>query len=363
MGLEPVIEVRELDWTAIRAAIDGPAIRARLKAAVEGMETLLDRAQGPGLLFDADRADAADRAVRVVGTNAESPLWIIGDLHGDLLALEAALAHIRSLAEPGRAPRIIFLGDFFDDEGLGIELLVRLYELILEAPERICVVAGNHDEALSFDGKQFASSVSPSDFSDFLNAHRTHEWIERAGKVAIRLTAHAARALFFPDGLLVAHGGFPLLDLHPALVESGNWNAPECLSDFVWVRAHPKARRKLPNRFSRGSQFGYDDFADFCALSARLGRPVTHLVRGHDHVEERYAVYPAYEAHPVLTTVALSRRLPRERYGSYDRAPSVARVVEGALPQVYRLFPPKELVEAVFPPPSEPSTEAEEATP
>ena len=134
------------------------------------------------------------------------------------------------------------------------------------------------------------------------------------------------------------------------LAETGNWNDPACLSDFVWVRAHPKARRKLPNRFSHGSQFGYEDFADFCALSTQLGRPVKRLVRGHDHVEERYATYPAYEAHPVLTTVALSRRLPRERYGSYERAPTLARFVEGALPQVYRLFPPKELVEAVFPP-------------
>jgi hypothetical protein len=180
-----------------------------------------------------------------------SPLWIIGDLHGDLLALEAALAQIRDYAPPGDSPpRIIFLGDFVDDEGLGLEVLVRVFELIVEAPQLVCVIAGNHDEALSYDGSRFASSVSPSDFADFLNANLTHEWIERTGKLALRLTAHAPRALFFPDGLLVAHGGFPLADLHPALAETGNWNDPACLSDFVWARAHPKARRKMPNRFS-----------------------------------------------------------------------------------------------------------------
>lgn len=84
----------------------------------------------------------------------------------------------------------------------------------------------------------------------------------------MRLTAHAPRALFFPDELLVAHGGFPLSDPHRALEETGDWNAPACLSEFVWSRSHPKARKKMPNRFSRGSQFGYEDFADFCALSA-----------------------------------------------------------------------------------------------
>jgi hypothetical protein len=110
--------------------------------------------------------------------------------------------------------------------------------------------------------------------------------------------------------LLIAHAGFPLTDLHARLEESGDWNDPACLSDFTWTRAHPTARKKMPNRFTRGSQFGREDFAAFCALSTRMGRPVTHMVRGHDHVEERYMIYPAYAAHPMLTTVALSRRLP-----------------------------------------------------
>ena len=348
----PVVEVRDLDWPAIRKEVDAQAIRARMRTVVERMEALLDTAGGPGLLFDADRATAGDRAIRVSAKSAAGPLWIIGDLHGDLLALEAALAHIRRFPVAGDnvKPRIIFLGDFVDDEGLGLEVLLRVFELIVEAPERVCVIAGNHDEALSYDGKRFASSVSPSDFSEFLNQNLAHEWMVRAGKIAVRLTAHAARALFFPDGLLISHGGFPLSDLHAALVEKGDWNDPKCLSDFVWARAHPKARKKMPNRFSRGSQFGYEDFADFCALSARLGRPVTHFVRGHDHVDERYAIYPAYRAHPVLTTVALSRRLPRERFGPYERAPTMAHVVPGALPQVHQLFPPADLIKEVFPP-------------
>jgi hypothetical protein len=160
------------------------------------------------------------------------------------------------------------------------------------------------------------------------------------------------RAVFFPDGLLAAHGGFPLADLHPRLLETANWNDPACLTDFVWSRAHPKARKKLPNRYGRGSQFGYEDFAAFCRLSAVLGRPVTHMLRGHDHVDERYAIYPAYRATPVLTTVALSRRLPREGFGPYERVPTLALYVAGALPQVYRLHVPADLVREIYPPPA-----------
>jgi hypothetical protein len=353
-----VVPVTDLDWVGIRAAADPAAVRARMRTTVEAMETLLDRAEGPGLLFDGDRAFAEDRAIQVAALDWDVPVWVIGDLHGDLLALEAALAQIRhASAQAPAPPRIVFLGDFFDDEGFGLEVLLRVCELIVEAPQRVCFVAGNHDEALSFDGSRFASSVSPSDFSDFLNANRAHEWIERAGKLAVRLTARAPRALFLPDGLLVAHGGFPLADLHARLLETGDWNDPACLSDFVWTRAHAKARRKLPNRFSRGSQFGYEDFRDFCGVAARLGRPVTHMVRGHDHVEERYAVYPAYSTHPILTIIALSRRLPREQFGGHTRFPVVARLVPHSLPEVHQLHIPPEIVEALFPPAVPPAEE------
>ena len=347
VAIPPVQDVHDLDWEAIARRAEPASVRARMRTIVEAMETLLDRAEGPGLLFDADRATPQDRAIRLAPRGAASPLWFIGDLHGDLLALEAALAVVAA-AGPER-PQLVFLGDLFDDEGHGLEVLLRVFELMTASPADVCVIAGNHDEALSFDGARFASSVLPSDFADFLNAHAAHEWIGRAGKLAVRLFAQAPRALFFPDGLLAAHGGFPLGDLHARLEETRDWNDPACLADFTWTRCHPTARRKLPNRFSRGSQFGHEDFAAFCALAARLGRPVTHMVRGHDHVEERYAMPPAYALHPVLTTVALSHRLPRESFGPRRRVPTLARHVEGALPQVHRMHIPADIVDAAFP--------------
>jgi hypothetical protein len=347
--IPPVVDVADLDWAAIRHAVVASGVRARMRDTVEQMEMLLDRERGPGLLFDAHRAGAEDRAIRVVALPSDAPLWIIGDLHGDLLALEAALALVRHDAGDGPPPRLVFLGDLFDDGGYGLEVLLRVFELILDAPSRVCFLAGNHEEALGYTGAAFTATVRPSDFSDFLNAHLAHEWITRAGKLAVRLAASAPRALFLPDGLLVTHGGFPLVDLHDMLRETRNWNDPRCLADFTWTRAHPRARKKLPNRSSRGSQFGHDDFAAFCALAAELERPVTHMVRGHDHVDERFEIPPAYAAHPVLTTVALSRRLPRELFGPHVRVPTVARWIEGALPQVHRLLVPDAIVRELYP--------------
>ena len=351
----PVVqEVHDLDWAAVGQAVSS-ARRSQIRVIVERFEALLDQDKGPALLFDGDRENADDQAIHVSEVDEAAPLWIIGDLHGDLLALEASLALIKKVGveEDTAAPRMVLLGDLFDDQGLGLELLLRVFELILSAPDRICVLVGNHDEALSFDGNRFASSVSPGDFADFLNANIAHEWIERAGKLAVRFFGQAPHALFMPDGLLIAHAGFPLTDLHAALEESGNWNDPACLSDFTWTRAHPTARKKMPNRFTRGSQFGRDDFAAFCDLSARMGRPVTHMVRGHDHVEDGFGIYPAYAEHPLLTTVALSRRLPRESFGPYERVPSVARYRPRSLPEVYRLHVPVDLINSVFPQPVE----------
>lgn len=350
IAVPPVVDVTDLDWERIAASVSPGAVRARMRAIVEELETRLDSEKGLRLLFQDARASSADRALRIAELS-DAPLWFIGDLHGDLLALETALALIDRQADlENQGPaRIVFLGDLFDDGGYGLETLLRVFELMLERSADLCLVVGNHDEALGYNGSRFTATVSPSDFCDFLNESLAHEWIGRAGKLAVRLVAEAPRALFFPDGLLVAHGGFPLLDVHERLAETGEWNDPQCLTDFVWTRAHPRARKKLPNRTSRGSQFGYEDFAAFCELSATLGRPVTHMIRGHDHVDERYEIYPAYARTPILTTVALSRRLGREMFGPFARVPTVARWVRGSLPQVYRLHIPEEYIRRCYP--------------
>lgn len=345
----PNVDVDDLDWERIAASLAPGALRARMRATVEQFEALLDSESGVRMLFDDQRAGSSDRALKLTELSDE-PLWFIGDIHGDLLALTAALALIdREARRVGvERARIVFLGDLFDDGGYGLETVLKMFELILERSQSICFLAGNHDEALGYNGARFTSTVSPSDFCDFLNENLAHEWIGRAGKLAVRLVAHAPRALFFPDGLLVAHGGFPLNDLHEHLADTGDWNEARCLSDFVWTRAHPRARKKMPNRASRGSQFGYEDFAAFCALSARLHRPVTHMVRGHDHVDGRFEIYPAYAATPVLTTVALSRRLAREMYGPFVRVPTIARWVRGSLPQIFRLHIPEPYVRRCY---------------
>ncbi|HST62067.1 MAG TPA: metallophosphoesterase, partial [Longimicrobium sp.] len=345
-----VLEVRELDWNAIRDAVAHPPSGERAERIIAGMEQRLSGGGPLGLAFEESAAGPGDRAIQVGEEWPLSEVWFIGDLHGDLLALEAALQHIdRSGGGPGA--RIVFLGDLFDDGKHAAQVVLRVFELLLNGPARITIVAGNHDEALAYADGRFQSTVLPSDFTDWLNAHADDPLAVRLGHVIIQFFARAPRALFFPDGLLVAHGGIPHTDLHEELAKTGNWNDPRILQDFVWLRAHPRARKRIPNRTTRGSEFGRDDFTAFCGVATKLGRPVERMLRGHDHVEERFAVYPAWVANPVLTMNALSHRLPREVFGPYARVPVVGKWVRGELPEVRRLFVPPELIQEIYPEP------------
>ncbi|CAA9350544.1 MAG: hypothetical protein AVDCRST_MAG68-3583 [uncultured Gemmatimonadetes bacterium] len=348
-----VLEVRELDWDAVRSAVANPPAGEHAERIIARLEERLAGGGPIGLAFEEYAAGPEDQAVQIGEDWPVGEVWFVGDLHGDLLALEAALQHI-DRSGGGADARIVFLGDLFDDGVHAAEVVLRIFELVLDGPMRVTVVAGNHDEALAFEDGRFQSTVLPSDFTDWLNEQTEagHPWAARLGKLIASFFRRTPRALFFPDGLLVAHGGIPHTDLHAALAETRDWNDPRVLRDFVWLRAHPRARKRIPNRTTRGSEFGREDFAAFCELATRLGRPVSRMLRGHDHVEERFAVYPAWAAHPALTINTLSHKLPREVFGPYERVPVVARWVRGELPEVRRLFIPAELIREVYPEPA-----------
>ena len=300
----------------------------------------------------------SDDKVWIVDAPPIGSVWFVGDLHGDLLALEAALHYIAHTCYV--KPRIVFLGDLFDDVGFNIETTIRVLEIVTNDPEHYCLLAGNHDEGLLYheEEKRFDSSVSPSDFAGILNDEKfqTPE-MQLLGQMTVKLFGQAPRALFFRDGLLAAHGGFPLRDLWESLKTPVDLNSPECLQDFVWTRAHKTIKRKLPNRTTKGCQFGYEDFDGFCEkASGLLGFTVNKMVRGHDHMDERFEIYEKYAKNRLMTINTLSRRLSREIGGAFERSPCIARYVEGKLPEIHRLRIPVDIIMKVYAPAPEDAT-------
>ncbi len=325
-------------------------LRNRAEEIVSSMERRLAEKVLPGMAFDTCRQAAREQAIVIRAGELEptESIWFIGDVHGDLLALDCALAYIRGF--PGaEAHRLVFLGDLFDDGDYSYEVVLRVLDLICQNPKQICLLAGNHDEALAFDGARFTSSVDPSDFTSWLNENLSDAVIRRLGQLIVELFKLMPRALFFPDGLLIAHGGVPHTDLCATIQCPNDLNAPECLQDFVWTRAHERAKRRIPNRMTRGCEFGIQDFEQFCiAASQAIGQPVARMLRGHDHVENRFALYERYVKNPVLTINTLSRKLPREVFGPFERMPCIARWIPDQLPEVHRVNIPPDVVREVY---------------
>jgi hypothetical protein len=125
--ITPVVDVDDLDWDRIVAAHAPAALCGRMHETVERLEARLDAEGRLRMLFDDRRENASDRALQL-GPLSDEPLWFIGDLHGDLLALESALALIARETERAEAAdaRIVLLGDIFDDGGYGLETVLRV---------------------------------------------------------------------------------------------------------------------------------------------------------------------------------------------------------------------------------------------
>lgn len=305
----------------------------------------------PRLLFD-DCRDDASRDVAVVKSGAAVPpaLWVIGDVHADLLTLANAVAHAELLAAPNEPAHFLFLGDFVDRGIHDHETLLLLFGLLMAHPERVCVLPGNHDIDLLFDEKanRFRVTIDPAEYCEGLNAALARdapddrERVELA-RAFVRFCAGRPKAVFLPDGTLFAHGGFPHTDAQKDIAVLADLCRPRCRDDFLWGRIAESARVKRPNRGSRGHEFGWDTFAQFCTLAGeRLDVPVRRLVRGHDHVPDRWQEYPEYADNfvPVLTLNAMGRALdgdsPR-RDGRPHPLPALARYVPNHLPDVILL--------------------------
>ena len=300
--------------------------------------------------FDEFRSDEADKVVIVPADWVERPVWFIGDLHGDLLALEAALHHIER-SENGAAHSIVFLGDLVDDGEHGAAVFSRVLQLAMDKPSQVCLLAGNHDEAVTFENGSFRSCVSPADFVDWLAARAEEPWRTDLGRLFVATFASAPRAIIFPDGLIAAHAGFPHTDLHPTIRERKDLSAPQCLQDFVWTRAS-RAKRKLPNRSARGCQFGSEDFSEFCSAAGQvLGRSLRSMVRGHDHVVGRFDVHPSFRPNSLLTINTLGHRLSREWGGPYVTAACIARRQPFMPLEVHRLHVSEGATVAIAPEP------------
>ena len=211
-------------------------------------------------------------------------LWLVGDVHGDLLAFEAILAHIDA-QDPDRRDGIVLLGDLVDRGPYSAACLSLLLALACARPGLVLFMPGNHEMGLALCNGRFRSSVLPCDFAQWLDREQDHEDVRALGQACLHLAATGPHLLFLPGGIWAAHGGFPFRDLWPGLKNVQDLDSDRCRSDCVWGRFRPDVERRLVNRHTLSAEYGAGDLADWHEFLAKhMQTPVHTFIRGHDHV-------------------------------------------------------------------------------
>ncbi len=210
----------------------------------------------------------------------ERDLVVAGDIHGDIVAFLAVIAHWK---KQSNNPVLVLLGDFIDRGFYDERVINCLRNLLADNGADVLVIAGNHDIALSYDStsNKFSSSVEPSEYKDQLNSWILANDLETAKYIGdaqwfIEFIQRQPVAAFV-GGVLLTHGGFPRLDGEDVNV------LEDRQSDYTWNRLAEYPTR-LMDYTSRTSEFGSKDFELFRKQCAKQGIPLSVVVRGHDHV-------------------------------------------------------------------------------
>ena len=207
----------------------------------------------------------------------------VGDAHGDLPALVAAVDAVRAkAAESGRGAFVIALGDAIDrgcDSAGCAAFLMRLARGLDPARKdaRLLFVRGDHDLGLSWNPatRTFSSLVEPAEWAEELGALPPHDPEREVARAWIEFVLGSPAAVLLrgeAEGALLAHGAVPHADLLPRLKTLADLGSPECDRDFAWCRLS-SARRKIPNRASLFCDVGLDDLADALERIGEIAAP------------------------------------------------------------------------------------------
>jgi hypothetical protein len=147
-------------------------------------------------MIDMHLEELANRATQILDTEprliqlpSEGKVVFVGDTHGDVDASEEVLR--RYLKKPHR---IVFLGDYVDrgySSGENIHYLLRMK---VEHPEKIFLLAGNHEGFL-------VKELHPANFWESLSVGEREQY----GRVFSKFPLCAASA----NGMVALHGALP----------------------------------------------------------------------------------------------------------------------------------------------------------
>ncbi len=276
----------------------------------------------------------------------QGALYVIGDNHGDYKSLRKAIQRSGYDPEDPDRPHLVFVGDYGDVGKKSLDVVLQVLEMKLADPERITLLAGNHDRDRPTRGsedvqKWIAAGNEPSrwffwELEEKIGPQRGSALFDRLTRLARSLpmlvvtangiaVTHASPPsaldpLYKPEeGLLGIAGNQKLLDRFAFnLIRYPDAEADE--QNTTFHRMHP--RLEMGHWIGRQ---GIDTFLN------SIGATV--LVRGHNRTGP---VLPTHQG-KVLTVITTDWRSNDGGYPKQDRG--VARIAKFDLAASYAQIP------------------------
>lgn len=187
---------------------------------------------------------------------------IVGDLHGDLDALETILSKSNFFDEYGST--IIFLGDYGDRGKESVEVYHLILNLKVRYPDRIILLRGNH-ECLELP-------FAPHDLPTMLYEKfgRKAELIYDRLKMLFKVLYHA---LILNDKYLILHGGVPVeIRSRDDLIDG-----LDTLEEILWNDPRDEIKGYIPSWRGYGYYFGRD-----ITIKALNATSTDRIIRAHE---------------------------------------------------------------------------------
>ena len=247
---------------------------------------------------------------KVIYSNDEIdfPIYFIGDIHGDVLALSDCINYIQKEKDNAL---IMFLGDIIDRKYDQFQC----YKMIVELSKtnRVIWLAGNHDVGLKYDKMKnnYFSEASPSECSNEINKLKKRTLGKRKKKKNRHLwdqiefcdnfletVSKLPYALYLENiGLLAVHGSLP----HDGYIGRTSNPSEDCsihiLEDlnkfensYLWGRVEDKPNGRYSS-LRRDNEVGFENINRTISNLKNIQFDMRYLVFGHQHPINGYKVY------------------------------------------------------------------------
>ncbi|MBN2442156.1 MAG: serine/threonine protein phosphatase [Spirochaetales bacterium] len=138
----------------------------------------------------------------------KTEIFIVGDLHGCYNNLKAVLwqTDFINKVNEDKDVYLVLLGDFFDRGIRTLDGIMPLVlQLVLEYPERVIVLRGNHEHFMVNEQGIVQSAVRPCETISFWQKHLSNDFFRKYMAFFEQLPLMA----FFSNGIIAVHGGIP----------------------------------------------------------------------------------------------------------------------------------------------------------